>query len=281
MEIVRRVHSMKETARQLRAKSRKIGFVPTMGALHEGHLALVHRVKELADVTVVSIFVNPTQFGPGEDFERYPRDLAGDADVLIAEGVDYLFAPDPPDVYPEGPRTYVEVQDLSTRLEGASRPGHFRGVTTVVLKLFEIVHPTVAAFGQKDAQQAVIIQRMVEDLMLDVEILVLPTVRDSDGLAKSSRNAYLSEAERAAARAVPRALELGESLVAEGERDAEIVVRKVRARLEEEALIRVDYVALVDSRHLEPPVEIAGETFLLVAVFVGRTRLLDNVLIRV
>ena len=281
MEIVRRVHSMKEITRQARAKNRKIGFVPTMGALHDGHLTLVRRVKELVDVVVVSVFVNPTQFGAGEDLDTYPRNLARDADILVAEGVDYLFAPEPGDMYPAGPRTWVEVEDLSNRIEGASRPGHFRGVATVVMKLFQIVRPAVAAFGQKDAQQAVVLRHMTQDLHLDVEVLVLPTVRDPDGLAMSSRNAYLSPGERKAALAIPHSLEEAQRAVEDGERDPDALVRRVRGVLEAEEAVRIDYVELVDSRLLRRVVEMEGEMLLLVAAFVGSTRLLDNVTLRV
>jgi pantoate--beta-alanine ligase len=280
MEIIRRVNSMKEIGRQLRAKNRKIGFVPTMGALHDGHLSLVRRMKELSDVVVVSVFVNPTQFGPSEDFDQYPRDITRDADLLIAEGVDYLFSPEAGEIYPPGARVYVEVEDLSARIEGASRPGHFRGVTTVVLKLFEIVRPVLAAFGQKDAQQAVIVKRMVRDLHMDVEVLILPTVRDEDGVALSSRNAFLTPEERRAARAIPRALRAAEDAVADGEDEPEKIVQLVRSSLEEEDLLRVDYVELVDGESLKPVVEVGGEMLLVVAVFAGDTRLLDNTILR-
>lgn len=281
MEIIRRVHSMKEVSRQGRAKGQKIGLVPTMGYLHEGHLSLVRRVKELSDLVAVSIFVNPAQFGPLEDFERYPRDLARDADLCIAEGVDYIFAPENEEMYPPGASTFVEVAGLSSRLEGASRPGHFRGVATVVLKLFEIVQPAVAAFGQKDAQQAILIQRMVKDLMLNVEILVLPIVRDADGVALSSRNVRLSAEERRSGRAIPRALEAARRAVAEGVRDPAKVVLAARQILDAEPLLRVDYVELVDGSELKPVTSLEGEMLLAVAVFAGDTRLIDNTVIRV
>ena len=177
MEIVRRVRSMREISKQARTKGQRIGFVPTMGFLHQGHLALIRKMREQADLVVVSIFVNPTQFGPEEDYERYPRDLTRDTDLCIREGVDYLFVPTADEIYPPGPRTYVEIPDLSASIEGASRPGHFRGVATVVLKLINVVQPHAAAFGQKDAQQAIVIRRMVEDLILDLELHVIPTVR--------------------------------------------------------------------------------------------------------
>jgi pantoate--beta-alanine ligase len=281
MEIVRRLHSMKEFRRQLLGKNRKIGLVPTMGYLHEGHLDLVRRVKDVVDETVVSIFVNPTQFGASEDLSRYPRDLARDADLLIAEGVEYLFAPEADEMYPKGPGTFVEVDELSNRLEGASRPGHFRGVATVVLKLFEIVRPTVAAFGQKDAQQAIIVQRMVRDLMLDVEILVVPTARDDDDVARSSRNVYLSPDERKAARAIPRALRACEAAIAEGETDPDAIRAIGRGLLDAEPLLRIDYLELVDAELLRPVPVVAGELLLVVAVYAGATRLIDNVRISV
>lgn len=276
MEIVRRVQAMKEISRKARARGLRVGLVPTMGFLHEGHLALIRRANEAADVVVVSIFVNPTQFGPDEDYDTYPRDLTRDADMCIAEGVDYLFTPEAREMYPPGPRAYVEVAELSDRLEGASRPGHFRGVTTVVLKLFEIVKPHVAVFGRKDAQQAVIVGRMVEDLILDVEIHVLPTVRNDDGLALSSRNKHLSEAQYAAALAIPRALDAARHLVADGQLRGDEVVRAAREVLEAEELIQIDYVEVVRPATLSPVTTIEGEALLLVAVRCGETRLLDN-----
>jgi pantoate--beta-alanine ligase len=237
-------------------------------------------VKEVSDVVVVSVFVNPAQFGPSEDFERYPRDLTRDADLCIAEGVDYVFAPEAEEIYPRGACTFVEAQGMSTILEGESRPGHFRGVTTVVAKLFAIVKPHVAAFGQKDAQQAVILQRMTKDLMLDVEVLVLPTVRDEDGVALSSRNVYLSDEERIAARAIPSAIRAAEKRVEEGEWDAEGILAAAREILESEPLLEIDYLALVDSASLKTVDEVAGDALLLVAARVGKTRLIDNTILR-
>ncbi len=279
MEIVRRVHSMKEISRQARSKGRRIGFVPTMGYLHEGHVSLIRRVKEMSDLVVVSVFVNPTQFGPGEDFASYPRDLARDADRCVAEGVDVVFAPEAEEMYPVNSCTWVDVEGLSARLEGASRPGHFRGVATVVLKLFNIVQPHVAAFGQKDAQQAVIVQRMTRDLQLDTEILVLPIVRDEDGVAMSSRNVRLSPSERRAAQAIPRALEAAEDAIEAGERDPAKVVETARRVLEAEQELRVDYVELVDTAKLERVAAFEGEMILAVAVYSGKTRLIDNLVI--
>ncbi len=281
MDIVRRAYAIKEITREARERGQKVGLVPTMGYLHDGHLSLVRRVKERSDIAVVSIFVNPTQFAQDEDFDQYPRDLTRDADLCIAEGVDFIFAPEAEEIYPKGASTFVEVEGLSKVLEGESRPTHFRGVTTVVLKLFEIVDPHVAAFGQKDAQQAIIIQRMVRDLMLDVEIQVVPTVRDEDGVALSSRNAYLSSEQRRAARAIPKALQAAEKAVADGEENAAEVVKIALDILTGESLLKVDYVALVDGENLLPLETVEGKMLLALAVWVGETRLIDNVRLNV
>jgi pantoate--beta-alanine ligase len=271
---------MKEACAAARAAGKTVGFVPTMGALHEGHLALVRRVRAQADLTVVSIFVNPTQFGSTDDFARYPRDIVRDADILAREGVDILFAPEPDEMYPPGAGTFVEVAGLSDKLEGKSRPGHFRGVATVVTKLFEIVSPHVAAFGQKDAQQVLVIKTMARDLMMDVEILVLPTKREEDGLAMSSRNALLTPDERRAARAIPRALEAVRATLEAGERDPGKLLAAGKAILVEAPLLRIDYVELVDPDRLEPVAKAQGSMLLAVAVFAGSTRLIDNVVLR-
>jgi pantoate--beta-alanine ligase len=280
MDVLRRVRAMKEACAAARAAGKTVGFVPTMGALHEGHLALVRRVRAQADLTVVSIFVNPTQFGSTDDFARYPRDIVRDADVLAREGVDILFAPEPDEMYPPGAATFVEVAGLSDKLEGKSRPGHFRGVATVVTKLFEIVSPHVAAFGQKDAQQVLVIKTMARDLMMDVEILVLPTKREEDGLAMSSRNALLTPDERRAARAIPRALEAVRAALEAGERDPGKLLAAGKAILVEAPLLRIDYVELVDPDRLEPVAKAQGMMLLAVAVFAGSTRLIDNVVLR-
>ncbi|HJQ98346.1 MAG TPA: pantoate--beta-alanine ligase [Candidatus Polarisedimenticolaceae bacterium] len=271
MEIVRTVAAMRAAV-----AGRRVGFVPTMGYLHEGHLSLVREAKKRADVVAVSIFVNPTQFGPHEDLSRYPRDLDRDVAMLAKEGVDLVFVPEASEIYPPGARTFVEVAGLSDRLEGKSRPGHFRGVATVVTKLFEIVQPRVAVFGQKDAQQALVIRRMVRDLLIDVDIVVAPTRRDEDGVALSSRNVYLSAEERKAARAIPRALAAARKTWQEGERDARKIVAAARAVLDAEPLLRVDYLALVDAETLDPVERAGGEMLLAVAVFAGKTRLIDN-----
>jgi pantoate--beta-alanine ligase len=280
MDIVRRARAMRDACSAARAAGKIVGFVPTMGALHEGHVALVRRVKAQADLTAVSIFVNPTQFNSNEDFTRYPRDLSSDADLLVREGVDLLFAPEPDEMYPPHAATFVEVAGLSDKLEGKSRPGHFRGVATVVTKLFEIVTPHVAAFGQKDAQQALIVKTLVRDLMLNVEVLVLPTKREADGVAMSSRNVLLGVEERRAARAIPRALEAAAAAAEAGERDAGGILGAARTVLGGERLLRLDYLELVDTERLDPVPKLQKETLLVVAVFAGTTRLIDNIVLR-
>jgi pantoate--beta-alanine ligase len=250
-----------------------------MGALHDGHAALMRRMNEQADVVVVSIFVNPTQFGPREDLERYPRDLIGDTDRCIREGVDYLFVPTVDDLYPEGPRTWVDVPQLGDRLEGASRPGHFRGVATVVLKLFHIVQPHVTAFGQKDAQQVAVVRRMIEDLMLEIELQVVPTARDSRGLALSSRNRYLSPEEYEAALALPRALEAARHVIEQGQEKSEEVRAAVSEVLDAEPRLKLEYLELVHPDTLDPVGLVGDQVLLLLAVRCGETRLIDNALI--
>ena len=280
MRVVASVAEMKALARAWRREGRTIGLVPTMGYLHEGHLSLVRESKARAGVTVVSIFVNPTQFGPDEDFKRYPRDLAKDSAFLEAGGVDCLFHPDAAEIYPPGYRTYVEVRGLQDRLCGKSRPGHFRGVATVVLKLFEIVRPDLAFFGAKDAQQVLIIRKMAADLDLDVAIVTCPLVREPDGLALSSRNAYLSAEERRAALVLSAALGRAERAVAAGERDTARLVAGIRAAIAAEPLVRIDYVEAVDPETLEPVAAVEGEVLVALAAFVGRTRLIDNTRLR-
>ena len=276
METIRTIAWMKESARQARAENRILGLVPTMGALHAGHVALVERAKRDCAPVIASIFVNPKQFGPKEDFAKYPRTLEADSEKLSAAGVDALFLPDAAEIYPGGFRTYVNVEGLSDRLEGRSRPGHFRGVSTVVLKLLEIVQPHFAYFGRKDAQQVRIISQMSRDLNLDTEIVVCPIVREPDGLALSSRNAYLNAEERRAATVLHRALEAARAEIAAGTRDSlhlQAVLRKV---LEAEPLAAVDYAEIVDADTFEPVTRIARPCYALLAVFLGRTRLIDN-----
>ena len=270
---------MKEYARAARGEGRVIGLVPTMGALHEGHTALVKRARQECSLVIASVFVNPKQFGPKEDYQKYPRDLERDAVKLAAVGVDALFAPETPDVYPDGFRTYVNVEGISERLEGRSRPGHFRGVATVVLKLFEIVQPHFAYFGRKDAQQVRIISEMARDLNLDSEIVVCPIVRETDGLALSSRNAYLSGEERKAATVLHRALVAAGNELSGGARDAIHLQTVMRRIIEAEPLAILDYAEIVNADTFEPVVRVARPCYAVMAVFIGKTRLIDNLLI--
>lgn len=272
---------MKAASARIKAAGRTIGFVPTMGYLHQGHLSLVRASKVSADATVVSIFVNLAQFGPAEDLAKYPRDLRRDAQLLRREGVDILFCPKEGEMYPPGYKTFVEVHELQNKMCGRSRPIHFRGVCTVVLKLFHIVGPDKAFFGQKDAQQAVIIRRMVRDLDLDVKVEVRPIIRDPDGLALSSRNAYLNSAERKAALVLTKSLKEAKILVEQGERKTAVLIERIRARLQAEPLAREDYVTVVDPEELEPLSLIKDRALIALAVFIGRTRLLDNVMVRI
>jgi pantoate--beta-alanine ligase len=280
MKVVKSVAGMTALARQWRKEGKRIGFVPTMGYLHEGHLSLVRESKKRADVTVVSIFVNPTQFGPNEDFKKYPRDLAKDSAYLEKGGVDCLFYPAAAEIYPPGYRTFIEVHGLQDRLCGRCRPGHFRGVATVVLKLFNIVGPDLAFFGAKDAQQILIIQRMTADLNLDVEVVTCPLVREADGLALSSRNAYLSPEERKAALVLSTSLRGAERAIAAGERDAAEIIAGIRSMIGAEPLARIDYVEAVDPLNLEPVAEIRGDVLIALAVYFGTTRLIDNLRVR-
>ena len=266
--------------REARRKVGTLGLVPTMGFLHEGHLALVQRARAENQAVAVSIFVNPTQFGPGEDLARYPRDLPRDLRLLQEAGVDLVFAPEASEMYPPGFSTAVEVEGVTLGLEGAVRPGHFRGVATVVGKLFNIVQADRAYFGQKDAQQVVVIQRMARDLNFATEVVVVPTVREPDGLALSSRNTYLGAEERAAAPVLFRALLSARSAWEHGERDAEALRRHVRATLAAEPLAQVDYVSVADPRTLVELDRVDEEALVSLAVRIGRTRLIDNLVLR-
>jgi pantoate--beta-alanine ligase len=267
---------MKEQARQARAESRVIGLVPTMGALHAGHLSLIERARRECSLVIASIFVNPKQFGPNEDFSKYPRTFESDTEKLQRAGVDSLFAPEPSEIYPNGFSTYVSVDGLSDRLEGRSRPGHFCGVATVVMKLLQIVQPNFAYFGRKDAQQSRLIMQMVRDLNLDTEIVVCPPVREPDGLALSSRNVYLNPEERKAATVLYRALDAAKSELAAGARDR-LQLRDVLQRtLGAERHARVDYAEIVDAESFEPVVRVNKPCYVLLAVFIGKTRLIDN-----
>lgn len=279
MKIVHTIAEIREIVRQARLAGHTVGFVPTMGYLHEGHLELMRRARERCDFVVASIFVNPTQFGPNEDLDRYPRDLERDARLAEEVGVDVIFNPSVQEMYPPGYCTYVEVERLTEKMCGASRPGHFRGVATVVTKLFNIVKPDVAFFGQKDAQQALVIQGMVADLNMDLEIVTVPTVRESDGLAMSSRNVYLDPEQRRAALVLSRSLDRAVEAVRAGERDVARIRQMVENLIRAEPLARIDYVEIYSYPGLEPVERLQGQALLALAVKFGQTRLIDNVIL--
>ena len=270
---------MKEKARQARSENSIIGLVPTMGALHDGHASLIARARRECSPVIASIFVNPKQFGPNEDFAKYPRTFDSDYEKLSQAGVDALLAPEAAEIYPKGFSTYVHVEGLSEKLEGRSRPGHFRGVSTVVLKLLEIVQPHRAYFGRKDAQQARLITQMARDLNLDSEIVVCPIVREPGGLALSSRNVYLNPEERKAATVLVGALQAAKQELEAGHRDAPHLHSALRRKLDSEPLAAVDYAEVVDAEFFEPVVRVSRACYVLLAVFIGKTRLLDNLFV--
>jgi len=281
MEIINRRQRMSSVARKIRRdQDRTVGLVPTMGALHEGHLSLVREARRMCDVVVVSVFVNPTQFGPGEDFEHYPRDLTKDTALLTDYNVDYIFAPPVEEIYPKGFSTYVNVEGLSESLEGASRPGHFRGVATVVTVLLNTVRPDFAFFGQKDAQQALVIRRLVKDLAFDTEIVILPIVREDSGLAISSRNLYLNPDEQKSATILHKALVQAKQAFKEGERNAGRITDLIRQTVESEPRARLDYVTIADAETLEKLERVDDRpTLIALAAYVGKTRLIDNMIL--
>lgn len=281
MEVITSVSEMQSRAAKLRSDGKVIGFVPTMGYFHEGHLSLMRRARSECDIVVVSIFVNPIQFVPGEDYERYPRDVERDLRMAEGVGVDIVFHPSVEEMYPEGYATYVNVEGLTEGLCGAFRPGHFRGVTTVVAKLFNIVMPHRAYFGEKDYQQLVVIKRMVRDLNFPIEIVPCPTVREEDGLAMSSRNVYLLPDERKAALSLSRGLMAAQKMFMSGERDAATLKRIVEEHLRSSELVRPQYVEVVDAETLEPIERVERDAVIAVAAFVGKARLIDNVVLRV
>ena len=269
---------MRATSLELRHSVKRLGFVPTMGALHQGHLSLVRAAREATDVVAASIFVNPTQFGPNEDLAKYPRCFERDCELLETEGVDLLFAPSVEEMYPSRAVTWVTVEELSNKLDGRSRPGHFRGVTTVVSKLFHIAEPDIAFFGQKDAAQAAIIRRMVRDLNLPIEIVVCPIVREPDGLAMSSRNAYLHPEQRKSALVLHRSLTRVQELIDRGEVSADVLAAQGRNEFAAEPSVRLDYFEIVNPDTLDPIEDISNGALIAVAAYVGSTRLIDNFL---
>lgn len=279
MNKLQKLDAVRDFLRPHRRQGRRIGFVPTMGAIHEGHQSLMRTARAESDIVVVSIFVNPTQFGPSEDFEQYPRPLEADLAACEAEGVDAVFCPEVHEIYPAGDATRVSVTRLTEGLCGAHRPGHFDGVTTVVAKLFNIVQPDAAYFGQKDAQQAVVIRRMTQDLCLPIEIVVCPTVREPDGLALSSRNAYLTPEQREQALSLSKALTWADQQIRSGERDAEKLVSIMHDRITSAGPCHVDYVSIVDPDDLTPLSWIDDHCLIALAVRIGETRLIDNRLI--
>lgn len=276
MKVINSVEKMQLFSESLRSRRKKIAFVPTMGYFHDGHLALMQEAKKVADYTVVSIYVNPTQFGPKEDFSKYPRDIARDLKMAKSVHVDVIFYPSDQEMYPENYQTYVDVEDVTGHLCGLSRPGHFRGVTTVCNKLFNIVKPHVAVFGKKDFQQYITIKRMVEDLNMDLKIIGFPTIREKDGLAMSSRNKYLSEDERQSALSLFSSLRLAQKLYSEGERKSSVIISEVKKMIKKAPFTTIDYVQVCDTQTLKDVRQVNVKSVIALAVKVGKTRLIDN-----
>jgi pantoate--beta-alanine ligase len=270
---------MTALSKEAHGEDKRIGFVPTMGALHDGHLSLVREARKQCQVAVVSIFVNPTQFGPNEDFARYPRSFEKDATMLACQQTDFIFSPTVQEMYPGDATSWVTVEGLSEKLDGRSRPGHFRGVTTVVSKLFNIVQPDLAFFGQKDAAQVAVIRKMVRDLKSDVQIVVCPIVREADGLAMSSRNAYLNPEQRKQATILYRSLMRVQSMAKDGQLKSEALIAAGKAKIAEDPVVRLDYFEIVDPHTLDPVLDVANGALVAVAACVGNTRLIDNILL--
>lgn len=279
MRILRTIKQMSNFSKKAKCKGESIGFVPTMGALHEGHLSLIRCARKENDIVVVSIFVNPIQFGPKEDFKKYPRNLKEDARLCAGAGVDAIFYPYTKELYPINYKTYVSVSGLSDCLCGTFRPGHFQGVATVVTKLFNLVKPDTAYFGQKDAQQAIIIKKMVKDLNMPVKIKIMPTIRGRDGLALSSRNTYLNEKEREKAVVLHQALVLAKDLIKRGNKDTVTIIRKMRQLIKRKKAAKIDYISVVDLSSLKPLKRVSGKCLIALAVWIGKTRLIDNIII--
>ena len=281
MKVIDNIQRMSMLSKILRKEGKTIGFVPTMGYLHDGHMNLVRTARQHTDVVVISIFLNPAQFGPGEDLEKYPKDPRHDEEMAGLAGADILFCPSVTEMYPKGYATYINVERLTETLCGRSRPGHFRGVATVVAKLFGIIKPDIAYFGQKDAQQASVIKKMVEDLNMDLDIKVLPTAREKDGLAMSSRNVYLSAAERKEAVCLKEALDRAESAIKAGERDPGRIINGMKELIASKTTAKIDYIEMVDVKNMRPIAPLSGEILIAMAVFIGKTRLIDNTIVRI
>ena len=281
MKLVDNIQRMSMLSKILKKEGKSIGFVPTMGYLHDGHMSLARAARQHTDVVVISIFVNPAQFGPGEDLEKYPKDLKRDEEIAGLAGADVLFCPSVSEMYPEGYATYVNVERLTETLCGKSRPEHFKSVATVVAKLFGIIKPDIAYFGQKDAQQAAVIKKMAEDLNMDVEIKVLPITREKDGLAMSSRNIYLSAVERKDAVCLKEALDKAERAIRAGERDPRIIIKSMKELIATKKSARIDYIEMVDLKNLRPVAPLSGDVLIAMAVFIGNTRLIDNAIVKI
>lgn len=279
MKVVGTIKEVRTLVKEWKKNGESVGFVPTMGYLHEGHGSLITKARENNDKVVVSIFVNPLQFGPSEDLESYPRDLEKDSKFCESLGADLIFHPEPEEMYHDDFSSYVDMSVLTEELCGLSRPVHFRGVCTVVSKLFNIVQPDNAYFGEKDAQQLAIIKHMVQDLNMDVNVVGCPIVREEDGLAKSSRNTYLSPEEREAALILSKTIELGKKLIADGEKDADVVVAKMKANIETEPMAKIDYVKAVNGLTMQQQKEIKAPMLIAMAVYIGKTRLIDNMIL--
>jgi pantoate--beta-alanine ligase len=279
MRVIKKINEMQELVDRLKQDAHKIGFIPTMGFLHEGHLSLFRVAKKYSDIRIVSIFVNPTQFAPSEDFEKYPRDFTRDKKLCTQEGIDYIFYPSVEEMYQKNHKTYVFIDDLSKKLCGITRPTHFKGVTTVVAKLFNIVKPDIAVFGQKDAQQCVIIKKIILDLNFDIKIVIAPIIREPDGLAMSSRNRYLDGNERQDAIILYRSLQLAEKMIKQGEIDTNNIKEKMEELIQEVPSASIEYISIVDPDTLDPVDKIKKSTLIAIALYIGHTRLIDNIII--
>lgn len=280
MKLIKSINSVKEEIKKAKKKRQQIGFVPTMGYLHVGHLSLIRKAVKECDIVIISIFVNPSQFGPGEDYSHYPRDLKRDLHLAQKEKVDIIFAPSVRSMYPDGYQTYVNVEKLSKVLCGLSRPTYFRGVVTIVTKLFNIIEPDIAYFGQKDAQQAIIIDRIIKDLNMNVKLKILPIAREKDDLAMSSRNKYLNQTDRKNATILYKSLKEAKRMINSGIRNADKIIQAIKRIINSAAVARIDYVSIVDTEDLKPVKRLKGEVLIALAVYFGKARLIDNIIVK-